>query len=154
MFGRNERSLLWKREPEFPKWAWVYEDGPKQFHEFLCQLKEKTTSDGFKTEYVVLHGPGYASPRHPPNSIYGCEMVMICDAARKASYQRTCGRIRSFEGCTKWEQAKVNPEQRKNFAYAKALRASNGMYTTSPKEAVDMLEDSELPYVHLQRNPC
>ena len=146
MFGRDERCLLWKQDLGFPEWAFVYEDGTKSLDSFLSRLKETIITDGYKLEYVMLYGPETASPDCPPSRTYGCEMVMLCDAARRATYQRFSGRIRDFEGCTKWKQVRLDKqwlEYVEYFARAKAQRTLESMDTICQREALSMQEDGE-----------
>lgn len=141
MLGRDERCLLWKNDLGFPAWAWVYENHTERFTDFSEQLKEAAKDDGYTIEFVMLYGPEMGSPDAPPTGAYGCKMVIMSDAGRKASWQRSSGRMRDFDGCTKWKQVIVKEEALKRYARAKAIRAILSGNALLPREVISMMMD-------------
>ena len=109
-FGRDERSMLWKRDLCFPNWAWVHE--VRGLVDFLRSLKDVTSSDGYDVEYVHLQGPCSDDHLQPPDEdafLGGCsDTLVISDAARLTNYQRSSGRMRNFHGWTKWKRIRVD----------------------------------------------
>ena len=109
-FGRDERSMLWKRDVRFPNWAWVHE--AHGLAGFLRRLKDVTSSDGYDVEYVHLRGPCSDDHLQPPDEdafLDGCsDTLVISDAARLTNYQRSSGLIRNFRGWTKWKRIPVD----------------------------------------------
>ena len=47
-FSKDARAFLWKQDPGFPDWAWVFENGSMSIKDFLPQLKAQINSDGYK----------------------------------------------------------------------------------------------------------
>lgn len=154
MFGREERSLLWKRDICFPAWAWVYEDNKVPCTVFAERLIQAVKTDGYVVEFVPLYGPGIASPSSPPDPAYGCETIIMSDAAREADFFRFsvsrdsdgCSKVKSFvkdfDGCTKWRRTRINEDELRRHAKAKASRALMSMSSICPQEALSMLEDA------------
>ena len=123
MFGMEERCTLWEQDPAFPPWAWVYRDTTKSFSGFKERLKQAAKKDSFDIDFVMLYGPEIGSPDDPPTSVYGCEIIIMSDAARQASFQRSNGRIADFQHCTRWKRVTVDRDQLEHYARAKAHRA-------------------------------
>lgn len=65
----------------------------------------------------------------------------MSNAAREADYQRSSGRLKNFDGCTRWKTIKVNKELLEHWVGTKALYRLLDMQTICPKEAQSMLED-------------
>ena len=109
-FGRDERSMLWKKDPCFPNWAWVYE--APGLVGFLRSLKDVTSNDGYNVEYVHLQGPSSDDHLQPPDEdefLGVCsDTLVISDAARLTNYRRSSGRMRNFRGWTKWKAIPVD----------------------------------------------
>ena len=141
MFGRYERSLLWTNDLCFPPWAYVSGDSGASFTAFLQQLSQVTAKDGYSLEYVPLYGPQIGSPSSPPDPVFGCNMIIMSDAARAAKFQRCSGRLRDFSGCTKWRRVRVDEEKIRRLARAKANYALQAVNTISLPEAYSMLKN-------------
>lgn len=141
MFGNDERCLLWKQDLCFPPWAWIYGSGTTSFTTFSERLVEATKKDGYSLEFVPLYGAGIGSPNSPPGPAYGCKTIIMSDAARAAEFQRASGRLRDFDGCTRWRRISVNEDGLRRHAKAKASDALLAMKTICPREARRMLED-------------
>lgn len=153
LFGREERCLLWKQDICFPPWAWVYEYSKTSCTVFSERLIQAAKKDGFSVEFVPLYGPEIASPSSPPVPAYGCETIIMSDAARGAEFFRfsvsrnSDGRakvrsfVRDFDGCTKWRRIRIDEDELRRHAEAKANRALLAMRTICPQEARSMLED-------------
>ena len=139
MFGRDTRGLLWAQDLCFPPWAWVY--GGKSFTAFLQRLSQATEKDGYSLEFVPVYGPQIGSPSNPPDPAFGCNTIIMSDAARAAKFQRSLGRLRDFSGFTKWRRVRVDEEELRCHAKAKARHALLAMKTVSPLEAYNMLVD-------------
>ena len=144
MLGIDERRLLWEQDICFPPWAWVYNrtsTHTPSFTAFSQRLTKAAKDDGFCIEFVPLYGAGFGEPTNPPGPLYGCEMMILSDAARPADYQRPSGRLRDIDGCTRWIGASVNEILIRKLAEAKANRALQGLETICPQEACSMLKD-------------
>ena len=144
MLGIDERRLLWEQDVCFPPWAWVYNrtsTHTPSFTIFLQRLTNVAKKDGFRIEFVPLYGAGFGEPSNPPDALYGCEAMILCDAARPADFQRSSGRLRDFDGCTRWKGYPINEDLLRQLAQAKAERALQGMETICPQEVCSMLED-------------
>ena len=128
MFGIHERSLLWEEDTAFPEWAWVYRDTTREFSKFLERLKQATKRDGYELDFVMMYGPEIASPNDPPTGAYGCKTVIMSDAARKASFQRSSGRLQDFDHCTEWQRVPVDQKQLELHAREKAHQAMLRMH--------------------------
>ena len=139
-FGRDERCLLWKQDVCFPPWAWVYEKSTTSFPGFLARLIQETQKDGFSIEFLTLYGAGIGSPESPPSPVLGCKTIIMSDVARAADFQRSSGRMKDFEGCTKWRRISVNEDELRRRAKAKVNDAMLGI-NVFPPEARRILED-------------
>lgn len=151
MFGIEERGLLWEQDLAFPGWAWVYKDKSRGFSSFLQRLKQATKTDGYDVEFVMLYGPDCGSPDDVPTGAYGCETVIMTDAARQASFQRSNGRLRDFDNCTRWRRVPVDKGLLERYAKAKAHQAMLRMQTACPDEAQSMLDDGRFYGFHGRR---
>lgn len=141
MFGIDERRLLWKQDLCFPPWAWVYENSTTTFTRFSERLIEATKKDGYALSFVPLYGPDVASPSNPPDPVYGCDTIILSDAARVAEYQLFSGRLTNFNGCTKWTGVRVDEDVLRRTLKVKASHDLRTMKTINPDEARRMLED-------------
>ena len=141
MFGIEERCLLWKQDLCFPAWAWVYNKSGQSFAKFSERLLQVVEKDGFSLEFVPLYGAGIASPDSPPSPAYGCKTIIMTNAARRADFQRSSGRLRDFEGCTKWRGIRINKDRLRHNAELYASRNLLEMKTICPQEAYNMLKD-------------
>lgn len=141
MFGKHERGLLWKRDPCFPSWAWVYKDIGVPHTELFQRISQATAKDGYSLEFVPMYGCQIGSPENPPDPVFDCKTIIISDAARAAEYQLPSGRLRDFFGCTKWRRVVVDQDELHRHAKAKASYAMQAMRTVSLPEADSMLSD-------------
>ena len=128
MFGIEERSLLWEEDIAFPEWAWVYRDTTRCFSNFLDRLKQAVQKDGYELDFVMMYGPEIGSPDEPPTGAYGCKTIVMSDAARKASFQRSSGRLKIFDNCTMWQRVPVDKERLERHAREKAHQAMLRMH--------------------------
>ena len=149
MFGIEERSLLWEQDYAFPGWAWVYKDKTRGFSSFVERLKQATKADGYDVELVMLYGADCGSPDDIPTGAYGCETVIMTDIARKADFQRSNGRLRDFEDCTRWRRIPVDKEHLERQARAKAYKAMQRMQATHPSEAKSISDEGKDATVNL-----
>ena len=145
-FGRQERCYLWKKDPQFPEWAWVFETTKaaarnalsQKFRNFVHNLKAATSRDGYEIELVYLYGPD----RMTTKSSYDiCQLTLLCDAARTADYQRSCGRLSNFQNFTKWKRAKTDKGQLEILLRARAQLGLAALQTTRPDVAQKTIED-------------
>ena len=141
MFGIDERSLLWKQDICFPPWAWVYNDSTTSFTKFSQRLIQATEKDGYLLEFVPLYGAEIASPSSPPDPVYGCKTIILSNAARAAGYQRSSGRLKDFDGCTKWRGIRIREDQLREIKRVSVHRAVQTLKTICPQEVYSMLED-------------
>ena len=141
MFGIDERSILWEQDVAFPRWAWVYRDPSGSFSGFIDRLKQATKHDGLDIEFVMMYGSEIGSPHKPPTGAYGCDTVIMGDIARRASYQRSSGRLKDFHSCTRWKRISVNKDQLESIARPKAYRAMLRMQNNLLNEAETKPED-------------
>ncbi len=111
MFGIDERCLLWTQDLCFPPWAWVYNNSATSFTMFSQRLIQATEKDGYSLEFIPSYGAGIATPNSPPNPVYGCKTIIMSDAARAADFQRSSGRLRDFDGCTRWSGMRIDEDQ-------------------------------------------
>jgi len=144
MFGLDERSLLWEQDLAFPGWAWVYRDRTREFSAFLERLRQAIKKDGYEIEFVMLYGPEIGSPEDPPKSVYGCQFIIMSDAGRRADYQRSNGRLKDFQHCTRWKRVRVDKDQLERCARSRAQDAVTRRQTINPNDAQSMLEDGML----------
>ena len=133
MFGINERSLLWKQDICFPAWAWVYNDSTTSFTKFSQRLILAAEKDGYLLEFVPLYGAEGATPSSPPDPVFGCKTIILSDAARAAEYQRSSGRLKDFDGCTKWRGLHIHEEYLRKIVQP--------LKTLCPPEVYSNLED-------------
>ena len=144
MFGIGERCLLWEQHISLPTWAWVYQDTTKSFHGFVDRLKQKTKEDGYEVEFITMYGPEIGSPDDPPDpayASYGSTTVIMSDAARDASFQRSNGRLKDFKGCSKWRRVCVNKAQLEERVRDHARRTMQRMNAACSGEAQISLEE-------------
>lgn len=143
-FGREERCHLWKKDPHFPEWAWVFEgtkNGVSQkFRTFVQNLKAATSKDGYEIDFIYLYGPDRMTPK---SSWEAGQITLLCDAARTADYQRSCGRLKNFHNFTSWKRAEIDREQLEMLQRAKAHLALATMETTSPDVAQRTIQECE-----------
>ena len=120
-FTMEERLALWKSDERFPEWAWVYEHSMAELQRLMYCLAKTATEDGYQLEFVALYGPDNSRWQDEPyrrlrtevtlavgdeemrdvEFFRGCNVTLICDAARKAAEFDT-GRLRRFKGCESW----------------------------------------------------
>ena len=139
VFSREMRCFLWEQDLCFPPWACVYENNTTSFTKFSERLTQATEKDGYRLEFVPLYRADNASPDSPPNPTYGCKTIIMSDAARAASYQSSSGRLRDFDGCTKWGRIRVDKDNLQRYAEGKAHYAMKALWTLSPQQAFCML---------------
>ena len=147
-FGRQERCHLWKKDPNFPDWAWVFEDTEngtqngisQKFRVFVQDLKDATSSDGYEIELIYLYGPDRMTPQ---SSWEVSAVTLLCDAARRADYQRSCGRLRNFDNFTPWKRAEIDKNQLEILQRAKAQLDLATMETTCPDVAQKLIQECE-----------
>ena len=145
MFGREERCHLWKKDPNFPEWAWVFEDAERnsashKFTRFTTDLQAATAADGYEVEFLFLYG----SDRMTPQSGWELEHItLLCDAARVADYQRSSGRLTDFTNFTPWKRVDIDRSQLTALHKAKAQLSLATLMTTHPDLAQQMLRDCE-----------
>ena len=141
MFGIDERSILWEQDIAFPRWAWVYRDVTRSFSDFLERLKQAAKQDGYNIEFVMMYGCEIATPEDPPTGAYDCEIIIMSDVARRASYQRSNSRIRNFRSCTKWKPVRVDNARLERLARLNAHRAMLRMQSKLLNGAGTTLDD-------------
>ncbi len=147
-FGREERCHLWRKDPHFPEWAWVFggtengnENGISQkFRVFAHDLKAATNRDGYEIDFIYLYGPDRMTPK---SSSEVCQFTLLCDAARTADYQRSCGRLRNFQNYTSWKRAEIDQKELEILQRAKAQLALDTLQTTSPDVAQRTIQECE-----------
>ncbi len=143
-FGRAERCYLWKKDPHFPEWAWVFEGIEhgitQQFKEFAHDLQAATSKDGYEIDFVYLYGPDRMTPK---SSWETGQATLLCDAARTADYQRSCGRLRDFENFTRWKRAEIDIKQLETLQRAKVELALATMETSEPDVAQKTIQECE-----------
>ena len=141
MFGIDERSLLWKQDICFPPWAWVYNDSTTSFTKFSQRLIRAAEKDGYLLEFVPLYGAEGATPSNPPDPVYGCKTIILSDAARATEYQLSSGRLKDFDGCTKWRGLSINEDLLRKCKQVSMHRAVQNLKTICPQDVDSMLED-------------
>ncbi|KAL8790270.1 MAG: hypothetical protein Q9195_006428 [Heterodermia aff. obscurata] len=144
-FGRDERSMLWKRDSCFPNWAWVHE--AHGLVGFLRSLKDVTSKDGYDVEYVHLQGPSSDDHLQPPDEdafLGGCsDTLVISDAARSTNYQRSSGLMRNFHGWTNWKRIRVDENEMLKLAELKTQAVSHGAIQVDPTDNEQKSDDSD-----------
>ncbi len=108
-FSTEQRTALWKNDERLPDWAWVYEGSideqgsMDELRKALHCLVETAKEDGFALEFVALYGSDHLDLLEDPSRelrkrvkligsdgvgkyvlFPGCEVLMLCDAGRKA----------------------------------------------------------------------
>ena len=135
-FGRDERSMLWKQELCFPKWAWVHE--ARGLSDFLRRLKDVTSNDGYDVGYVQLQGPCSDDHLQPPDKdafLAGCfDILIISDAARLTNYQRSSGRMRDFHRWTKWKGIRIDEAKMLDLAELRTQTPCDDAIRDNPAE--------------------
>ena len=145
MFGREERCHLWKKDPNFPEWAWVFEaveenSVPHIFTTFTRDLQAATAADDYQVEFIFLYGPDRMTPlsgREPEH------ITLLCDAARIADYQRSCGRLKDFTNFTPWKRLNIDREQLTVLHRAKAQLSLATLESTRPDLAQEIIRECE-----------
>ena len=145
MFGREERCHLWKQDPNFPEWAWVFDDAEKnsasnKFTTFELNLKAATAADGYEIEFISMFGADRMTP------LSGSEpehMTILCDASRVAEYQRSCGRLKDFMNFTPWKKLIIDREQLADLHKAKAQLCLAALETTRSGLAQKLTQECE-----------
>lgn len=143
LFSMEERIALWKEDERLPEWAWVYEDSMPELRKLMYCLVKMAKEDGYDLDFVALYGPDNAGWLEKPCrrlkgavtligtdgertdvTFRGCDVMLICDAARKAVEFDT-GRLKRFEGCGKWMRLVLDAEVsiREEMAKAKNVMA-------------------------------
>ena len=141
-FGVDERRLLWKQDICFPAWAWVYNDSTTSFTIFSQRLIHAAEQDGYSLEFVPLYGAERVTPSSPPTPIFWCKTIIYSDAARAATYQRSSGRLKNLDGCTKWRGlCAPREDQLRHNTTIFMHRAVKTLKTICPPEVNSMLED-------------
>lgn len=145
MFGREERCALWKKDPNFPEWAWVYEAAVKNsashtFTTFAHDLIAATAADGYRVEFIYLYG----ADRMTPLSGWDPEPItLLCDAARVADYQRSSGRLKDFTNFTPWKRVNIDREQLTDLHRAKTQLSLATLESTRPDLAQKIIRECE-----------
>ena len=124
-FSLDERLALWNKDKRLPEWAWVYEGPMTQLKNMLFCLVEMANGDGHRLEFVALYGPDYFGLIEKPYRHHwgevslvggcgvkkdvvfeGCEITMICDAAREAVGFDTAPTrtLKRFQACGDWRR--------------------------------------------------
>lgn len=134
MFGRAERCHLWKKDPNFPEWAWVFGAAEKNsasntFTAFTRDLTAATAADGYEIEFISMFGADRMTPQsgwEPEN------ITLLCDASRVAGYQRSCGRLKDFANFTPLKRLNIDRDQLTVLHKAKAQLSLAALETTRP----------------------
>ena len=142
-FTMEERVALWKTDERLPEWAWVYEPPMAELQKLMYCLAETVKEDGYELEFVALFGPDNSRWQNEPNRrlqaevtlvesdgekrdvwFRGCNVTLICDAARNAVEFDT-GRLKRFKGCESWRRLMPDTEVsiREEKAKAKSMMA-------------------------------
>lgn len=100
--------------------------------------------DGYRIEFVMLYGPGIASPSSPPDSACSCSKMIMSNAAREARYQRSSGRLKDFSECTRWKPIHIDKERLEGWVGQKVIHRLLDLHTISLEELRWMLEDGTL----------
>ena len=127
-FTMEERVALWKKDERLPEWAWVYEHSMAELQKLMYCLAKTVKEDGCKLEFVALFGPDNSRWQNEPYrrlraevtlvgddgemrhvEFRGCNVTLICDAARKAVEFDT-GRLERFKGCERWRRLMSDTE--------------------------------------------
>ncbi|KAL8810516.1 MAG: hypothetical protein Q9223_007740, partial [Gallowayella weberi] len=85
LFSLEQRARLWKEDPDFPPWAWIYEDaegGPSALEE---KLKALVRADRCRIRFAELYGPDSYDQAHFN------EMTIVTDVAREAAFDPPSG---------------------------------------------------------------
>ena len=152
MFGGEERCHLWKKDPNFPEWAWAFEavenySISNRFTTFAHDLKAATAADGYEIEFVYLYGPDRMTPEsgREPEPI-----TLLCDAARIAGYQRSSGRLKDFKNFTPWKRAEIDRNQLEILQREKVQLSLATMETTRPEHVQTILQECEQSSTYFQ----
>ena len=148
-FTMEERVALWKIDERLPAWAWVYEHSMAELQKLMYCLAKTVKEDGYELEFVALFGPDNSRWQNEPYrrlraevtlvggdgetehfEFRGCNVTLICDAARKAVEFDT-GRLKRFKGCESW--GRLMPDTEVSIREEKA-KAENMMAVLKEKE--------------------
>ena len=145
MFGREERCQLWKKDPNFPEWAWVFKAAERisdlhPFTTFTLDLKAAAAADGYQVEFIFLYGSDRMTPQSGSEPEH---ITLLCDAARVADYQRSCGRLKDFANFTPWKRLNIDREQLTVLHRAKAQLSLATLESTRPDLAQEIIRDCE-----------
>ena len=94
-----------KKNPYLPSWLWVYDgrNWTTGFTDFRSRLTDAVEADGFKIEFVELHGPRYlAGMNEMPSRTrwVGCNNILVCDHFDAGFPPR-------IKGCSDWTDAVI-----------------------------------------------
>lgn len=67
--------------------------------------------------------------------------MTMSNAASGARHQRSFGRLKDFNSCTRWRPVRINKERLERWAGTKALHSLLDMHTICPKETQIMMND-------------
>ncbi|KAI4154803.1 MAG: hypothetical protein L6R39_001342 [Caloplaca ligustica] len=82
----NDRARLWREDPHFPPWAWVFTPEVSGAESVLQkEIKALARKDGCRVRFARLYGPDCADVVDPK------EMTIVSDVGRKAKYDEQNG---------------------------------------------------------------
>ena len=147
-FRREERCYLWKNDPHFPEWAWVFEPTKEaarngitqKFTEFVHNLQTSTSKDGYEIDFVYMYGPDHMTTK---SSWEISHLTLLCDAARKADYQRSCGRLRDFEKFTSWKRLEFDNRKLEHLQRKRTQLSLAALETIRPNDAQRITSECE-----------
>ena len=147
-FRREERCYLWKNDSHFPEWAWVFEPSNEaarngithKFSEFTHNLRASTKKDGYEVKFVYLFGPDHMTTK---SSWDVSHLTLLCDAARKADYQRSSGRLKDFENFTSWKRLEFDNDELELLQRKRTQLALAALETIRPNDAQRITSECE-----------
>ncbi|KAL8803339.1 MAG: hypothetical protein Q9182_003227 [Xanthomendoza sp. 2 TL-2023] len=85
LFSSEERARLWKEDPDFPPWAWIYEDSEDGPSALQAKLKALARADRCRIRFAELYGPDCYDQANLR------EMTIVTDVAREAPFDSPYG---------------------------------------------------------------
>ncbi|KAL8955983.1 MAG: hypothetical protein Q9193_006351 [Seirophora villosa] len=85
----SDRGRLWREDPNFPPWAWVYEHIDGGRHELEKRLKKLARKDECRIRMADLWGPDCCGPDYELDD--RGEMRIVSDIAREADFDHQDG---------------------------------------------------------------
>ncbi|KAI4134018.1 MAG: hypothetical protein LQ341_006095, partial [Variospora aurantia] len=85
----KDRARLWKGDPNFPPWAWVFERLDGGWSEFAFRLQNLAAQDWCRIRFAELCGPDRHGPDDQMDGV--SDMRIVSDIGREADFDHQDG---------------------------------------------------------------